>query len=55
MADNTQDPKSVTGHVTVLDGISSMLQSYQNAVELLLNEESHPGVSAEELENCKMT
>ena len=30
-----------------------MLQSYENAVELLLNEESHPGVSAEELENCE--
>lgn len=31
-----------------------MLQRYQSNVELLLNEDSHPGVSAEELENCKM-
>ena len=30
-----------------------MLQSYQNAIEMLLNEDFHPGVSAEELETFK--
>jgi hypothetical protein len=53
VADKTQDPKSITSNAPALDAISNMLQSYQDAVELLLNEESHPGVSAEELENCK--
>ncbi|KAL5382784.1 hypothetical protein DPSP01_006342 [Paraphaeosphaeria sporulosa] len=48
-----QDPRSVTDHSNALDAVSYMLQSYQKAVELLLNEESHPGVSAEELENFK--
>ncbi|KAI9768489.1 MAG: hypothetical protein M1840_004899 [Geoglossum simile] len=36
-----------------LDGISRMLQSYQSAIEMLLNEDFHPGVSAEELETFK--
>ncbi|KAJ4303250.1 hypothetical protein N0V90_002143 [Kalmusia sp. IMI 367209] len=42
------------GHPPPLDGISHMLRSYQQAVELLLNEEFHPGVSAEELENSNV-
>ena len=36
-----------------LDGISRMLQSYQSAIEMLLNEDFHLGVSAEELEMFK--
>ncbi|KAL5445537.1 hypothetical protein PMIN06_008076 [Paraphaeosphaeria minitans] len=48
-----QEPKSISSHETFMDTVTHMLQAYQNGVELLLNEESHPGVSAEELENFK--
>lgn len=54
MTDKKQDPQAATGSAAVVDAISYMLQCYQTGVELLLNEESHPGVSAKELENCKM-
>lgn len=53
VADMMQDSDQPTGHPPVLDAVSRMLNSYQQAVELLLNEDSHPGVSAEELENCE--
>ncbi|PSN67186.1 hypothetical protein BS50DRAFT_384791 [Corynespora cassiicola Philippines] len=47
------DPSGDLTKLQNLDGISTMLNSYQKAVELLLNQDSCPGVSAEELEIFK--
>lgn len=48
------DGNSRISHASLpLDGISRMLQSYQSAIETLLNDDFHPGVSAEELETFK--